>query len=147
MSNSFLSLENPLFEEEFDVVLADGGASDIIPTLIASPLSRGHSDSPQAVSNVQLALNAQQLALISIKERAVKIQQGNKEVLFVSLAPTFSPRSLALVVSNLEGQFTEVSRKKRKIVENSSGPLGDRGRRNIPDCFNKFCKSFKTPPK
>ena len=52
MSNSFLSLENPLFEEEFDVVPANGGASDIILPPVASPLSRGQSDSPQAISNV-----------------------------------------------------------------------------------------------
>ena len=117
------------------MVSADGGASDIIPAPVASPLSRGQSDSPQAVSNVQPTLNAQQLALISIKERAVKIQQGNKEVLSTSLDPTSSPRSLALVVSNLEGKFTEVSRKKRKTVEKIYFPLGHRGRRNLPDCY------------
>ena len=52
MSNIFLSLENPLFEEEFDVVPANGGASDIIPAPMASPLLRGQPDSPQAISNV-----------------------------------------------------------------------------------------------
>ena len=46
MSNNFLSLENPLFEEEFDVVPANGGASDIIPAPMASPQSRGQSNSP-----------------------------------------------------------------------------------------------------
>ena len=61
----------------------------------------------------------------------------------MSLAPTCSPGSLALVVSNLEGQFTEVSRKKRKTIEKSSGPLGDRGRRNLPNCFNKLYKILK----
>ena len=41
MSNSFLSLANPLFKEDFGVVPANGGASDIILATVASPLSRG----------------------------------------------------------------------------------------------------------
>ena len=65
----------------------------------------------------------------------------------MSSTPTSSPGSLALVVSNLEGQFTEVIRKKRKTVEKSSSPLGDRGRRNLPDYFNNFFKSSKSLPK
>ena len=52
--------------------------------------------------------------------------------------PSSSPRSLALEVSNLEGQFTEVVRKKRKTVERSSGPSRDRGRKNLFDFFNKL---------
>ncbi len=63
------------------------------------------------------------------------------------LAPTSPPGSLGLIVSNLEGQFIEVGRKKRKTIERSSGPLGDRWIRNLLDCFNKLYKSSKTPPK
>ena len=62
----------------------------------------------------------------------------------MSSAPTSSPGSLALVVSNLEGQFTEVSRKKRKIVEKRSGLLGDGERGGI---FLIVLISFSRVPK
>ena len=58
MRKSFLSLSNPLFEEESKVVLARVGVSNIIPTPIASSLLRGQSEIPQKENSFQPALNA-----------------------------------------------------------------------------------------
>lgn len=74
------------------------------------------------------------------------MKQGNKDMPSFLSAPISSPGSLVLEGSSSEGQFTEVVRKKRKIVERSFGPLGDRGRRNLPHYFNKLCNSSNRPP-
>ena len=53
---------------------------------------------------------------MTIKERVVKLQQDNKELPTLPLASSTPPTPLAIGTSNLNGQFTKVVRKKRKIA-------------------------------
>ena len=72
-SNKFISLSNPLFEEEFEVVPTKSSSLEVIRTLLAASLPGNIA--LEAPSNKALvpALNAQQLALATIKERACKM--------------------------------------------------------------------------
>lgn len=89
LNNRFLWLSNLLFEEEFVVVPANAGGLELAPGPVASSLPRGQLETPKEVVNFRPVLNAQQLALISIKEKAGRIQQGSKEVLLLQPAPPF----------------------------------------------------------
>ena len=77
-SNKFISLLNPLFEEEFEVVPTKSFTLEVTPTPLATSLLGNVS--LEAPSNKALvpALNAQQLALATIKERACKMGVDNK---------------------------------------------------------------------
>ena len=147
-SNKFISLSNPLFEEEFEVVPSKSSSLEVIPTPLAASLPGNVA--LEAPSNKALvpALNAQQLALATIKERACKMRVDNKMLLPLLEVLDASPGPLVLVSSEQDNQFTEVvKKKKKKIVERIALPNGGRGRNNLPDCFNKLCKNSKSPPK
>ena len=76
-SNKFISLSNPLFEEEFEeefeVVPAKCSSLEVIPTPLAASLPGNVSLEAPADKALVPALNAQQVALATIKERACKM--------------------------------------------------------------------------
>ena len=80
-SNKFISLLNPLFEEEFEVVPAKSSTLEVIPTPLAASLPGNVALEAPSDKALVPALNAQQLALATIKERACKMQVDNKMLL------------------------------------------------------------------
>jgi len=72
-SNKFISLLNPLFEEEFEVVPTKSSSLEVIHAPLAASLPRNVALEVPSDKALVLALNAQQLALATIKERACKM--------------------------------------------------------------------------
>ena len=77
-SNKFISLSNPLFEEEFEVVPTKKNSLEVILTPLAASLPRNVALEAPSDKALVPALNSQQLALSPIKERACKMRVDNK---------------------------------------------------------------------
>lgn len=169
--NKFVSLSNTLFEDEYEVVQA--------PLINDPPNIPGECQSVQTNplffdqgrvlnSSHQPRLNAQQISLASIKEKADLLRNATlvpSELRLSNSLPSImnsmvegsSDKQIVpfgsdgLVSSNAK-QFIEVvskkMRKKRKTFDRQSLSNDNSKKGNeVPECFNRLCKNQKPSSK
>lgn len=138
----FVTLDNPLYDREFVFIQA----GDKLPAS-----DKGHPNALDFVSSggkkvnliqdVPPRLNAQQLAINSIKERANALLKPPSSIPDKDGASVLVDQGNGSVDSG--GQFTEVVRKKRKTYEKRSGSASDGSKKDILDCFNRLYRAQK----